>query len=85
MSVPYKLTATGLARLLWLDVDRRVVRGRKRAKHYLMNRGYHATADVLDDVLESIATHPKRAEIESEFCRLVIEGDDDESADEDPA
>lgn len=73
-----ELTTQELAKLLYLDRDRLVVGGRKLAKQYLMVRGYHANAETTDRVLDSIRTHPQRHAIEAEFCRLILDGGDDE-------
>lgn len=73
-----ELTPLELAKLLYLDRDRCVVGGRKLAKQFLMNRGYYANAETTDRVLDSIRTHPERHAIEAEFCRLILDGGDNE-------
>lgn len=69
------LSPTELATLLSLDIDRRIVGGRKLAKRYLMDRGVYANAEALDSILDGIRTHPDRHAIEAEFCRLILDGD----------
>lgn len=75
---PRTLTALELGKLLYLDRDRLVVGGRRMAKQFLMVRGYYANAETTDAVLDSIRTHPERPAIEAEFCRLILDGGDDE-------